>query len=193
MITRKDIAELEKYADRIFKAVGIDVEFTRHFIDRANDARNKKDITPAELTRLFKQSYKKFGKKIASLGADAQAVINDMRTDINMPFVLKKDGDELDLVAKTIMRKKDFKTPNQKFAFESFLLESKAGKNLHLEHLEDEIINFGVDGGRAALNFLRSLRDMLAGASRSSVNMTVKWDGAPACLLYTSPSPRDNR
>ena len=82
MITRKDIAELEKYADRIFKAVGIDVEFTRHFIDRANDARNKKDITPAELTRLFKQSYKKFGKKIASLGADAQAVINDMRTEI---------------------------------------------------------------------------------------------------------------
>ena len=187
MITRKDIAELEKYADRIFKAVGIDVEFTRHFIDRANDARNKKDITPAELTRLFKQSYKKFGKKIASLGADAQAVINDMRTDINMPFVLKKDGDELDLVAKTIMRKKDFRTPNQKFAFESFLLESKAGKNLHLEHLEDEIINFGVDGGRAALNFLRSLRDMLAGASRSSVNMTVKWDGAPAIFAGTDP------
>ena len=43
-----------------------------------------------ELTRLFKQSYKKFGKKIASLGADAQAVINDMRTDINMPLYLKR-------------------------------------------------------------------------------------------------------
>ena len=55
MITRSDIAQLEKYADRLFKSVGIDVEFTRHFIDRANDARNKKDITPAELTRLFKQ------------------------------------------------------------------------------------------------------------------------------------------
>jgi len=188
MITRKDIAELEKYADRLFKAVGIDVEFTRHFIDRANDARNKKDITPAELTRLFKQSYKKFGKKIASLGSDAQAVINDMKTDINMPFVLKKDGDELDLVAKTIMRKKDFKTTNQKFAFESFLLEDKAGKNLHLEHIEDEILNFGVDGGRAAINFLRSLRDMLAGASRSSVNMTVKWDGAPAIFAGVDPS-----
>ena len=34
------------------------------------------------------------------------------------------------------------------------LQENKAGKNLHLEHLEDEIINFGVDGGRAAINFL---------------------------------------
>ena len=58
-------------------------------------------------------------------------------------------------------------------SFKDMLLESKAGKNLHLEHLEDEIINFGVDGGRAAINFLRSLRDMLAGANRSSVNMTV--------------------
>ena len=72
--------------------------------------------------------------------------------------------------------------------FKDMLLESKAGKNLHLEHLEDEIINFGVPGGRAAINFLRSLRDMLAGASRSSVNMTVKWDGAPAIFCGLDPS-----
>ena len=68
------------------------------------------------------------------------------------------------------------------------LTEDKGGKNLHLEHLEDEIINFGVDGGRAAINFLRSLRDMMAGASRSSVNMTVKWDGAPAIFAGIDPS-----
>ena len=72
--------------------------------------------------------------------------------------------------------------------FLNFLTEDKAGKNLHLEHIEDEIINFGVDGGRAAINFIRSLRDMLAGASRSSVNMTVKWDGAPAIFVGTDPS-----
>jgi len=59
------------------------------------------------------------------------------------------------------------------------------------EHLEDEIINYGVDGGRAALNFLRSLRDMLAGASRSSVNMTVKWDGAPA--IFAGIDPEDGK
>ena len=58
-----------------------------------------------------------------------------------------------------------------------FLEEQDGTKNLHLEHLEDHILNFGIDGGRASLNFLRSLRDMLAGSSRSSVNMTVKWDG----------------
>ena len=71
------------------------------------------------------------------------------------------------------------------------LNESKAGKNLHLEHIEDEIINYGVDGGRAAINFLRSLRDMLAGSSRSSVRMTVKWDGAPA--IFTGIDPSDDK
>ena len=75
--------------------------------------------------------------------------------------------------------------------FKDMLLEDKGGKNLHLEHLEDEIINFGVDGGRAAINFLRSLRDMLAGSSRSSVNMTVKWDGAPA--LFAGIDPEDSK
>ena len=68
------------------------------------------------------------------------------------------------------------------------LLEGKEGKNLHLEHIEDEILNFGVPGGRAAINFVRSLRDMLAGEARSSVNMTVKWDGAPAIFAGTDPS-----
>lgn len=67
-------------------------------------------------------------------------------------------------------------------------IQEQAGKNLHMEHIEDEIINHGVPGGRAAINFLRSLRDMLAGASRSSVNMTVKWDGAPAIFAGTDPS-----
>ena len=72
--------------------------------------------------------------------------------------------------------------------FSELLTEDKGGKNLHLEHLEDEIINYGVGGGRAAINFLRSLRDMLAGSSRSSVNMTVKWDGAPAIFAGVDPS-----
>ena len=66
--------------------------------------------------------------------------------------------------------------------------EDKGGKNLHLEHLEDEILNYGVEGGRAAINFLRSLRDMLAGNARSSINMTVKWDGAPAIFAGIDPA-----
>jgi hypothetical protein len=116
-ITKSDLDGIEKYADRLYKSLGIDVEFTRHFLDRVNDARNKKQITVAELIRLFKQSHKKYGKKIAKLGPDAEAVINDMQTDVNMPFVLKWDGKELELIAKTVMRKKDFKTPDPKLSF----------------------------------------------------------------------------
>ena len=68
------------------------------------------------------------------------------------------------------------------FSFASYLQEDAQGKNLHLEHLEDEILNFGIGGARGAINFLQKTRDMLSGNARSSINMTVKWDGP---LLYS--------
>jgi len=115
-ITSIDLKQVESFADKIFAKVGIDVEFTRHFLERANDKRNGKEINVAELIRLFKETYKKHGKNIPKLGANAQAVLNDTQTDLNLPFVLKWDqkAEEFDLVSKTIMRKKDFKTSNIK-------------------------------------------------------------------------------
>ena len=72
--------------------------------------------------------------------------------------------------------------------FTQFLTEAKKeGANLHLEHIEDEIINRGVNGARDAINFLQSLRDMLAGNSSSKVNITTKWDGAPAIFCGINP------
>jgi len=70
------------------------------------------------------------------------------------------------------------------FSFKGFTTQDK---NTHLEHLEDDIINRGSKGGENALNFLRSVRDMLAGSSRKKVNMTVKWDGAPAIICGIDP------
>ena len=69
--------------------------------------------------------------------------------------------------------------------FTSFLAEAK---NTHMEHIEDNILNGGVNGARESLNFLRAIRDMLAGNSKSSVNISVKWDGAPAIFCGTDPS-----
>ena len=71
--------------------------------------------------------------------------------------------------------------------FKEYLIEVKEGKNLHLEHLEDEVLNNGINGTRAAINFLRSLRDMLAGSAKKSVNVSVKWDGAPAVFAGINP------
>ena len=71
-------------------------------------------------------------------------------------------------------------------SFKQYLNEEK---NLHLEHIEDEVLNNGVDGTRQAINFLRGLRDMLAGSTKSGkqVRITVKWDGAPAIFAGTNP------
>ena len=71
--------------------------------------------------------------------------------------------------------------------FIEFINESKEGKNVHLEHLEDEVLNNGVAGSKAAINFLRSLKDMLASSSESKVNVTTKWDGAPAIICGINP------
>ena len=119
-VTAVDIQQLEQFADRIFANVGIDVEFTKHFKDRVNSERNAKPIVPAELTRLFKQERKRYGKPIAQMGPDSEAVMRDLQTDINVPFALvfDKDNNELDLIAKTVMRKDNFSTPNRVFAVE---------------------------------------------------------------------------
>jgi len=71
-----------------------------------------------------------------------------------------------------------------------FLTEA-AGKNLHLEHLEDEILNFGIAGGRSSIQFLQALRDMFAGGSSSKLNVTVKWDGAPS--VFAGPHPETGK
>jgi hypothetical protein len=71
--------------------------------------------------------------------------------------------------------------------FTEYLEESKENKNVHLEHIEDEVLNRGVAGTRDAINFLRSLRDMLAGNTDTKVNITTKWDGAPAVFCGINP------
>src|SRR6056300_268967 len=71
--------------------------------------------------------------------------------------------------------------------FTDYLTEANISKNVHLEHLEDEVLNRGVTGTRDAINFLQSLRDMLAGNTTSKINVTTKWDGAPAVFCGINP------
>ena len=73
-------------------------------------------------------------------------------------------------------------------SFNKYLVEAK---NTHMEHLEDNVLNGGVDGARQSINFLQSLRDMLAGHSDVKINTSVKWDGAPA--VFAGIDPRDKK
>lgn len=69
--------------------------------------------------------------------------------------------------------------------FRNYLVEQK---NTHMEHAEDDVLNNGVNGARNAINALRAVRDMLAGHTHKKVDVTVKWDGAPAIFAGQDPS-----
>lgn len=69
--------------------------------------------------------------------------------------------------------------------FKTVLAEAK---NTHMVHLEDLILDGGVKGAREAILALRSLRDMLAGHASRAVDVTVKWDGAPAVFAGEDPT-----
>ena len=114
-ISASELKQLEAFFDGLFAAFKIDVEFTTHFRERLNDPRNGKPITLEELSRLFRETLSKYGKRISQMVPDAEAVLQDLRTKINLPFVIKYDRqkDEVDFVAKTIMRKDRFMTPDR--------------------------------------------------------------------------------
>lgn len=110
-----DIKQVERVADHIFSSLGVDINIHgKHFLDRVNDARNGVDITVSELISLFQKTFSKWGNKIINMKDGLEAVINDINTDINLPFLIKKTKSGVDLIAKTVMRKKNFLSRSQK-------------------------------------------------------------------------------
>ena len=118
--TQKDVNDLEKFADRILAKYGIDVEFTRHFVDRLNDPRNSPAIKVSELQKFFKKIQRNKGRNILS-NPDIEAVLKDMSTNLNLPVVIKTKGDDsFEVTNKTIMRKKDFRTTSKVINYEKW-------------------------------------------------------------------------
>jgi Putative amidoligase enzyme len=113
-----DLTAVEKFADKLWQKYGVDVNFTHHFIDRVNDSRGNKPISAAELVRLFKKEYQKWGKDISGLDDNEQGVMKDRQTDVNVPFAIKDHGKHHSLIAKTIMRKNNFTTTSPEYVVE---------------------------------------------------------------------------
>jgi hypothetical protein len=68
--------------------------------------------------------------------------------------------------------------------FNQFLKEDV---NVHLYHIEEDIIRNGLVGAKSAVNYLNGLVNMMAGSTNNTVRMTVKWDGAPAIICGIDP------
>jgi hypothetical protein len=66
--------------------------------------------------------------------------------------------------------------------------KAKSGKNVHLEHLEDEILNDGYAGFNRAIASVRGVMEVFGANEPSAYDITVKWDGAPAIICGIDPS-----
>jgi len=128
-VSQKQLNDLETFADRLLNKFDVDIEFTRHFADRMNDDRNKPAITIAELEKLFKKMADNQGKKIKKYG-NKEAILKDMQSDLNLPIIVNWKNGEFEVVHKTIMRKKNFKSPDPEVKYES------VNKNISNTNLE---------------------------------------------------------
>jgi predicted kinase len=121
-VNQTQIDQLEKFADRILQKYDIDITFTKHFVDRLNDTRNNPEIKVAELQKFFKKIERKKGEGIKQ-NADTEVVLKDLTTNLNLPVVINYKNGEFEVVNKTIMRKKDFKSPDKTIQYEEVLEE----------------------------------------------------------------------
>ena len=74
------------------------------------------------------------------------------------------------------------------YTFKQYVILSEGNKNTHLEHIEDELINQGANGVEKAFELFNILTDTLAGHTETPVDITTKWDGAPAIFAGTDPA-----
>ena len=154
-VTPQMLDAIERKLDALYKNINVDVDFSRHFAERLSDARNVKPITVGELVKIFTDAYKKYANVIRKSPYEYQAVLTDLSSLLNVPFVLNWDSKhkEGELKAKTIMRKPDFYTSNPKLVVEwedfdwlrAFWFNAKTGQKIDVhensEHIDDVVEN----------------------------------------------------
>ena len=119
-LDKSDLKSIDTYADKQLDP--FDVVLTdKHFFNRLNDPRNDKEISNAELIGFFKRLAKKKKELFNFLTKYKEIVASDIRTNINIPFLKQADK----IIAKTILRKKDFQTSNPQLSLERDLSDKE--------------------------------------------------------------------
>jgi hypothetical protein len=127
-MAKSDLDQVEKYADAQLSPEDVELgKESDHFFQRLNDPRNGKQISPAELTGFFKRLAKNKKKFLDFIKQYKEFVVKDKRTNINIPFMAVANK----LIAKTIMRKDDFKSSTPVYVTEQILNEGGAYGHMH--------------------------------------------------------------
>lgn len=136
-ISKMQLSVIEKSLDKLFNKLGLDVEFSGHFLERLNDSRNGEPITISELINVYNSLYDKFGIKLSKTDSEIEEVVKSISTMINIPLNINfnKKSKKIELMAKTIMRKQDFKTPSPVLKVESFVDFASLLLNENLESM----------------------------------------------------------
>jgi hypothetical protein len=123
-MAKSDLDQVEKYADQQLSPEDIELgKESDHFFQRLNDPRNGKQISAAELTGFFKRLARNKKKFLDFVKQYKEFVVKDKRTKINIPFMAVANK----LIAKTIMRKDDFKSSTPVYTTEEIIVEIAAG------------------------------------------------------------------
>lgn len=165
-MAQSNLNTIEKYADSQMSPE--DIEFTRHFFDRVNDPRNGKEITDAELTGFFKRLARHKKEFTDFINKYKEIVVTDSRSNINIPFVKSANK----IIAKTIMRKDDFKSNTHTMVNEELLTEG--GAYGHMSHPFDDMdLTFG------------DLKTIIKGALTGKLELTrEKTDGQALAISW---------
>ena len=110
---QQDVQDLDNLADRELNPIDVDLS-GNHFFDRLNDPRNNPQIDYLELENFFTKLGDNREEFIDFLNKYKSVVATDTETNINIPFMKMANK----AIAKTVMRKRNFKTPNEKIELE---------------------------------------------------------------------------
>jgi hypothetical protein len=132
---QQDVEDLDNLADRELNPIDVDLS-GNHFFDRLNDPRNTPEIDYLELEDFFTKLGDNREEFIDFLNKYKSVVATDTETDINIPFMKMANK----AIAKTIMRKRNFKTPNVKVELEEEVPQD-VSENIFPEDLNPNIIS----------------------------------------------------
>ena len=118
-----------KHLENYINKLGLNVESVDYFFEEISRKRTDGKITNSDAICLFKRILGQ--RNIVFNNSDAQSVIFEMETNINMPFLLVSDGEDggINLVAKTVVRKRGFKSSDQKLRLEDMPITNASSGN----------------------------------------------------------------
>jgi hypothetical protein len=141
-MAKSDLDQVEKYADAQLSPEDVELgKESDHFFQRLNDPRNGKQISAAELTGFFKRLARNKKKFLDFVKQYKEFVVKDKRTNINIPFMTVANK----LIAKTIMRKDDFKSSTPVYVSEQSLSEITKGIYGKKIKINGEVIELEVE------------------------------------------------